>query len=38
MPGKSSQQIIENVKTGITDFVAGADQHDDITMLVLKRK
>ncbi len=38
MPGKSSQQIIENVKTGITNFVAGADQHDDITMLVLKRK
>ena len=38
MPDKSSRQIIEDVKAGITDFVAGAEQHDDITMLVLKRK
>ena len=38
MTGKSSRQIIEDVKAGITDFVAGAEQHDDITMLVLKRK
>ena len=38
LPGKSSRQIIEDVKAGITDFVAGAEQHDDITMLVLKRK
>ena len=38
MPGKSSQQIIEAVKAGVADFVAGAEQHDDITMLVLKRK
>ena len=36
--GKSSQQIIEDIKVGITDFVDGAEQHDDITMLVLKRK
>lgn len=36
--GKSSQQMIEDVKAGITRFVAGAEQHDDITMLVLKRK
>ena len=38
MPDKSSRQIIEDVKAGITGFVAGAEQHDDITMLVLKRK
>ena len=38
MAGKSSQQIIEAVKAGVADFVAGAEQHDDITMLVLKRK
>ena len=37
MAGKSSRQIIEAVKAGVADFVAGADQHDDITMLVLKR-
>ena len=36
--GKSSQQIIETVKAGIADFVDGAEQSDDITMLVLKRK
>ncbi len=38
LPGKSSLQIIEEVKTGVNGFVAGAEQHDDITMLVLKRK
>ena len=38
MPDKSSRQIIADVKAGVTDFVAGAEQHDDITMLVLKRK
>lgn len=38
LQGKSSQQIIEDVKASITDFVGGAEQHDDITMLVLKRK
>jgi sigma-B regulation protein RsbU (phosphoserine phosphatase) len=35
---KSCQQIVETVKAGITDFVEGAEQSDDITMLVLKRK
>ena len=35
---KSSQEIVEAVKTGIADFVDGAEQSDDITMLVLKRK
>lgn len=35
---KSSQEIIENVKAGITDFVGDREQSDDITMLVLKRK
>ena len=37
LSGKSSRQIIEAVKAGITDFVADAEQHDDITMLVLER-
>ena len=32
------QQIIEAVKTGIKEFVNGAEQSDDITMLVVKRK
>jgi sigma-B regulation protein RsbU (phosphoserine phosphatase) len=32
------QQIIEAVKTGIREFVRGAEQSDDITMLVVKRK
>ena len=34
---KSSQEIVEAVKTGIADFVNGAEQSDDITMLVVKR-
>ena len=38
MADKNCQQIIETVKAGITDFVNGAEQSDDITMLVLKRK
>jgi sigma-B regulation protein RsbU (phosphoserine phosphatase) len=38
MADKSSQEIIEAVKTGIKDYVDGAEQSDDITMLVLKRK
>ena len=33
----SCQQIIEAVKAGIDDFVADAEQSDDITMLVVKR-
>ena len=37
LAGKSSQQIVEGVKTSLTEFVNGAEQHDDITMLVLKR-
>lgn len=35
---KSSQEIVEAIKAGITDFVEDAEQNDDITMLVLKRK
>ena len=35
---KSSQEIIEAIKAGITDFVKDAEQSDDITLLVLKRK
>ena len=35
---KSSQQVVETIKAGIADFVNGAEQSDDITMLVLKRK
>jgi sigma-B regulation protein RsbU (phosphoserine phosphatase) len=36
--GKGSQEIIETVKAGIKEFVDGAEQSDDITMLVLKRR
>jgi sigma-B regulation protein RsbU (phosphoserine phosphatase) len=36
--GKSSQQIIGGVKAAIKDFADGAEQSDDITMLVVKRK
>ena len=38
LAGKSSQQIIEVVKDVIKDFSDGAEQSDDITMLVVKRK
>lgn len=38
MAGKGSQQIVEAVKAGVSDFVGDAEQSDDITMLVLKRK
>jgi sigma-B regulation protein RsbU (phosphoserine phosphatase) len=34
---KSSQQIINAIKTAITDFADGAEQSDDITLLVVKR-
>ena len=34
----SCQQIIQAVKAGIKDFVGEAEQSDDITMLVVKRK
>ena len=36
--GTNSQQIIEAVKAGIKEFVGDAEQSDDITMLVVKRK
>ena len=35
---KSSREIVEAIKAGIADFVEDAEQSDDITMLVLKRK
>ena len=35
--GKSSQQIIESIKAAVKEFVNGAEQSDDITMLVLQR-
>lgn len=35
---KSCQEIVEDVKAGIKTFVEDAEQSDDITMLVLKRK
>ena len=38
LAGKGSQEIIETVKAGVKEFVDGAEQSDDITMLVLKRK
>ena len=34
---KGSQQIVEAVKAGVKDFTDGAEQSDDITMLVVKR-
>ncbi|MGX8697361.1 MAG: PP2C family protein-serine/threonine phosphatase [Prevotella sp.] len=37
LAGKSCQQVIEAIKTAIKDFADGAEQSDDITMLVLKR-
>ena len=36
--GNSCQQIVEAVKDAIKDFTDGAEQSDDITMLVVKRK
>ena len=38
LSGLSCQQIVETVKTGISCFVDGAEQSDDMTMLVLRRK
>ena len=35
---KSCHQIVESIKSGITDFVGDEEQSDDITILVLKRK
>ena len=37
LSGLSCRQIVETVKTGIRCFVDGAEQSDDITMLVVKR-
>ena len=37
LAGKSCQQIVEGIKASIKDFVNGAEQSDDITMLVMKR-
>jgi sigma-B regulation protein RsbU (phosphoserine phosphatase) len=34
---KSSRQVVETVKRAISDFTDGAEQSDDITMLVIKR-
>ena len=34
----ASQQVTQIVKAAIDDFVDGAEQSDDITMLILKRK
>ena len=36
--GKDSRQVVEAVKTAVKDFVGSAEQSDDITMLVVKRK
>ena len=36
--GKGSQEMVESIKAGIAEFVEDAEQSDDITMLVLKRK
>jgi serine phosphatase RsbU (regulator of sigma subunit) len=30
--------MVESIKAGIVEFVEDAEQSDDITMLVLKRK
>jgi sigma-B regulation protein RsbU (phosphoserine phosphatase) len=38
LSGLSCRQIVETVKTGIRCFVDGAEQSDDITMLVIKRE
>ncbi len=38
MADKSCQQVIGTVMAAIKDFANGAEQSDDITMLVLKRK
>ncbi|MBR2151276.1 MAG: SpoIIE family protein phosphatase [Prevotella sp.] len=38
MADKCCKEIIETIKASIDNFAAGAEQSDDITMLVLKRK
>ncbi len=37
VPGAGSQEIVESIKEDLTDFVDGAPQSDDITILTLKR-
>ena len=38
LAGRSSRQIVEAIKTGVREFAAGAEQSDDITLLVLKHE
>ena len=38
LSGKSSLQVVEAIKTAIKEFTDGAEQSDDITMLVVGRK
>ena len=35
-PDATPDKVLENVMTGINEFVQGAEQFDDITMLSLK--
>ncbi len=35
--GSSARQIIDSIEAGVTGFVAGAEQHDDMTALALRR-
>ena len=36
--GQDSRQVVEAVKTAVKDFAGSAEQSDDITLLVVKRK
>jgi len=38
MADKNCQQMVEAIKAGLSEFVGDAEQSDDITMLLLKRK
>ena len=35
-PGVSPKELLENMKSSIDDFVAGADQFDDLTMMSIR--
>ena len=37
-PGCTCQEMIDAIKADVAEFVGEAEQSDDITMLVLKRK
>ena len=37
-PAMDCRQVVDSMRGGIRDFVGDAEQSDDITMLVLKRK